>query len=100
MSLPIRFLQEADEEYRSAYQYYSDKSEDVAANFEKAIQTRLSWISDEPERYPIRGGLRRCVLTKYPYNIHYRIMASFVQVVAVSHQKRRPGYWLSRLDRS
>lgn len=35
------------------------------------------------------GAPRKLVLTRYPYNIHYRVTATKVRIVRVLHQARR-----------
>ncbi|MDR1014876.1 MAG: type II toxin-antitoxin system RelE/ParE family toxin [Coriobacteriales bacterium] len=98
MNPEVDFLAAARKEYFEAVCYYSDRSEGVGLRFIEAIEATLARIADDPKRYPVRDGLRRCVLTKFPYNIHYRILDTGPQVVAVAHQKREPGYWLSRIE--
>ena len=41
-------------------------------------------------------GVRYFILRRFPYTIHYEVAASFVTVLAVAHQRRRPGYWHER----
>jgi plasmid stabilization system protein ParE len=43
-----------------------------------------------------RGTRRRYLLRRFPYSIIYEIGASELRVVAVAHQRRRPGYWAGR----
>ncbi|MBI2312955.1 MAG: type II toxin-antitoxin system RelE/ParE family toxin [Betaproteobacteria bacterium] len=35
------------------------------------------------------GAPRKLVLTRYPYNIHYRVTATKIRIVRVLHQARR-----------
>jgi len=39
------------------------------------------------------------VLRQFPYSLFFIIENDTVVIVAVAHHKRRPGYWLPRLDR-
>jgi toxin ParE1/3/4 len=41
-------------------------------------------------------GVRYFILQRFPYTIHYEVAASHVTVLAVAHQRRRPGYWQKR----
>jgi len=45
---------------------------------------------------PFRGTSRRYVLRRFPYSIIYRATADQIQIVAVAHHRRRPGYWAKR----
>lgn len=43
-----------------------------------------------------RRGIRRMRLDRFPYTVHYRFDGDEVRVLAVAHQRRRPGYWHRR----
>ena len=42
------------------------------------------------------GSTRRFPLRRFPYSIVYRIEDEFIRVIALAHQRRRPGYWQRR----
>ena len=65
-----------------------------AAAFAQEVDAAVSRIAETPIRYPLaEHGTRRIVLQRFPYNVFYRVGAEETVVVAVAHQKRRPGYW-------
>lgn len=39
---------------------------------------------------------RSLFAARFPFTIYYRVRHNTLTVVAVAHQKRRPGYWTSR----
>lgn len=41
-------------------------------------------------------GTRRIVLPRFPYSVVYEVHADHIVIVAVAHQRRRPGYWRDR----
>lgn len=43
-----------------------------------------------------RGTRRRYLLRRFPYSIIYQASADELRVIAVAHQRRRPGYWAGR----
>lgn len=43
-----------------------------------------------------RGRIRRLPLRRFPYSIVYYLRESEVRVLAVAHQRRRPGFWEDR----
>lgn len=56
-------------------------------------------IAQQPDAWQALGsGLRRCVLRRFPYAIIYRASPAEIVIVAYAHQRRRPGYWRSRLQ--
>jgi hypothetical protein len=42
-------------------------------------------------------GTSRYVFAKFPYKLIYFVDGGVVVIVAVAHDKRRPGYWRGRL---
>lgn len=44
------------------------------------------WPADDDD-------VRRYVLSHFPFTVHYEIQGSDTIVLAVAHQRRRPGYW-------
>jgi toxin ParE1/3/4 len=43
-----------------------------------------------------RGTRRRYLLRRFPYSIIYQVTVDELRVLAVAHQRRRPGYWAGR----
>jgi len=51
-----------------------------------------------PSLYPPHlYGTQRAVLDRYPFSIVYRELLHEIQVIAVAHAKRHPGYWRGRI---
>jgi toxin ParE1/3/4 len=97
---PLRFLPAAQGEYRAALAWYASKSLDAATDFASAIGSGLRGIRETPEAWPSwrgRRDVRARVMRRFPYTILYVIRDEGVVVVAVAHQHRAPGYWLTRL---
>jgi toxin ParE1/3/4 len=51
------------------------------------------WPEVDPEL-----GVRRYVLRKYPYAIAYLLHDTAVLILAVAHRRRKPAYWLDRVE--
>ena len=82
---------------------YEEQREDRGVNFEKAVERAIALIVSAPERWPLaprvspRRGAHRYVLKHFPYDVIYRLVgADELEVVALAHHKRRPGYWAKR----
>ena len=43
-----------------------------------------------------QGKWRRCLLSKFPFSIVYQIRINELVILAVVHNRRRPGYWKKR----
>jgi len=62
------------------------------------VSDAIDGIRKAPHRWPkYLHGTRRFVLGRFPFSIIYLDAAEFVNIVAVAHSKRKPGYWKRRL---
>jgi toxin ParE1/3/4 len=94
---PIRFHPEAVAEVRTAFQWYAQRSETAAERLMEELDLAVQRIASDPVRWPVYlMGTKRYFLHRFPYIVVYRIRDPVVEVVAVAHAKRRPGYWKSR----
>ena len=84
-------------EARNAYRWYRRRSPQAASRFQAALEAALEQIAQSPDRYPVYlHGTRFRLLRRFPYIVVYRQLADRLQVVAVAHGRRRPGYWKRR----
>jgi plasmid stabilization system protein ParE len=68
-----------------------------ALGFAQDVARAMRLIVEAPARYPVaEHGTRRFLLQRYPFTVFYRQAGSVLEVVALAHQKRRPGYWAGR----
>jgi plasmid stabilization system protein ParE len=93
----VNFHPAALEELRQARRWYEERSPVSALGLAQEIDRAVLQISEAPARYPrAEYGTRRFLLARFPFTLFYRASESEIVVVAVAHQKRRPGYWASR----
>lgn len=98
MAAELEILPAALDEIRSAVEWYRDRSQGAAAGFVAEIEDAIGLIAERPHRWPAgRNGTRRFPLRRFPFVVIYRVEEVRVQVVAVAHGRRRPGYWRDRL---
>jgi plasmid stabilization system protein ParE len=94
----VKLHPEARAELREAREWYYERSPLSATAFAHAIDKSVSRIVDAPTQYPLaEHGTRQLVLQRFPFNIFYLHWESEIVIVAVAHQKRRPGYWSARV---
>jgi plasmid stabilization system protein ParE len=96
--MKYRLHPEAAEDLREAAEFYRERagvalSQALFAEFDRSIQLLLL--------HPMLGaawlrGKRRLVMKHFPYSIIYAVVPDEIQVLAVAHQSRRPGYWRNR----
>ena len=93
----VEFHPEAIAEARAAAEWYKARSRPVADAFVAEISHAVEQIEDEPDRWPeYILGTRRYLLHRFPFLIVYRQEGQAIQVLAVAHGRRAPGYWKSR----
>lgn len=92
------YLPEARLEVLEAVTYYHSCQEGLAADFYRQLQKAEREIIQWPELWKQVGGrYRRRNLDRFPYAIIYHPLPDDVlEVVAVIHQMRKPGYWEER----
>ena len=96
----LHFFEEASEEAEEARRWYRERSESAEAGFLGELDHAIGVVLDAPNRWPKHiAGTRRYVFPTFPYSLVYFLEAQVVHVVAVAHEKRRPGYWRERLQR-
>ena len=94
----VRLHPEARAELRDARRWYYERSPLSATAFAHAIDNAVSRIREAPNSFPLaEQGTRKFVLPRFPFNIFYRPDETEIVIVAVAHQKRRPGYWSNRI---
>ena len=92
------FDPEARTEFLEAIQYYEECQEGLGRRFHLAIESAVQHISEAPFLYRmLKAPFRRYLLPKFPYSIIYSIEPDHIHIIAVAHNKRKPGYWTNRI---
>lgn len=93
----VQFHPEAVEEAAAAAQWYRERSTIAASAFLSEVDRAIESISERPEAWlPYMFGTRRFLLRRFPYFVVYRDAQESIQIVAVAHARRKPGYWKTR----
>jgi plasmid stabilization system protein ParE len=99
-----RYLPAARAEFIEAVARYEVAADGLGADFIRAIDDALAVVITSPERWPLaprvspRHRVHRYLLKRFPFSIVYRLAGDDeLEVLAVAHQRRRPGYWTKRL---
>ena len=99
MTRAIRISEPAAEELSEAVRWYEARRGGLGGEFFDAVVTTLGLIASHPEigaRELSAARTRRVLVSRFPYQVVYRLSESELVVVAVAHSKRRPGYWKHR----
>lgn len=92
----------AEDELRAAVAWYEMQRRGLGARFFAEVGRLLDLILRHPgigspvPRVRAEYGTRRVPLRRFPYFVVYRERSDDVQVIAVAHASRKPGYWRHR----
>ncbi len=78
--------------------YYEAQGEGLGTDFQSEIERCVRSIQEHPRSFPPHNdqGIRRCLVRRFPYTVFYLELDEHIWIVAVAHQRRRPGYWSRR----
>ena len=94
----LEFHPLADEEVAEVVAWYADRSVRAAEGFLMELDRAIDSVLETPRRWALgRFGVRRYLLHRFPFALVYREKGEVIEVIAVAHFRRRPGYWRSRL---
>jgi hypothetical protein len=94
----------AELEAAEAVIWYDDQRFGLGDDFLVELRRVLNRIHRGPDELPRLESyvgaheIRRCQLKRFPYLVIFAFRPDEVLIVAISHARRRPLYWLERLD--
>jgi hypothetical protein len=92
-----RYHPGASQDLFSAISYYDAQRTGLGYEFLQEVTGALQRIKEAPERWPeVEFGLRRYRLSRFPFEICYRVHHERLIILAVAHSSRRPNYWRDR----
>lgn len=98
MSLTVIFRPIAVQELDEAMAWYNQKKPGLDSEFKEAVDQMLGKIAVTPLRFrPVHGEIRRALLRRFPYAIHFLPEGKTITILAVFHTKRDPQQLKGRL---
>ncbi len=86
-------------EIADALRWYRDKDARVGRRLHDAIEHAAEMVRAMPHTWPAYlYGTQRFITIGFSYSFVYRVNGSMIEVIALAHAKRKPGYWRDRLD--
>lgn len=100
----VRFHRLASQELRRAAGNYERAVRGLGYEFRDAVVDAVGVIADHPEIAEsvdeiAMPEVRRFVLNRFPYLLVYHVRLGAIEVLAVSHGKRKARYWIRRVHR-
>lgn len=99
----VRFEDEAEAEYRAAGRWYEERRGGLGLEFLAAVDATIDQIVRLPQagapvtRLPPDLPVRRAPVKRFPYYVVYLEAELTIRILAVAHERRKPGYWKGRL---
>lgn len=88
----------AIEEAIEAADWYERQQSGLGIRFLSQWRIAEARMAASPEIHRcFEGELRKCRFEVFPYALVFRIRGGQIQIIAVMHMSRRPGYWRGRL---
>ena len=95
---PVKFHPQAEDELAASVDFYNGRVPGLGNDFFAAVKLAGRQIQSDPLRRPLRrDGTRKANLRRFPQAVVYRDQPERIEIVAVAHGARRPGYWRDRL---
>jgi plasmid stabilization system protein ParE len=95
----VGFHPAARAELLTSVSYYDEQADGLGRQFTDEVERAVDLLSEQPGLgAPIIGTekLRRWSLRRFPHYLIYRAEPNTLLILAVAHQRRRPGYWKER----
>ena len=94
---PFFFHPEAYQELIESVKYYEVQKSGLGQRFLDTVIDAIQRIRTHPLLYhQIDNGCRQCRIPWFPYGVIYRIKDNRIEIIAVMHLHRQPGYWRGR----
>ena len=97
--MPYEFHPDAQAEVEGTGEWYAVRDLSVADRFYDELREAIRLICELPETWPgYLHSTRRYLLDDFPFSLIYREQNDAIQIIALAHHRRKPGYWSKRLD--
>ena len=95
--MAVEFHSAAEQELDAAAAFYERRREGLGQGLLSEVEDVCALISEYVAIGRTVDQIHRSVpLRRFPFVVFYRVIGVRVQVVAVAHKRKRPGYWRSR----
>ena len=96
-----RFHPAAAGEHLDNVAFYESRQAGLGGDYLAEFEAVLNHICTEPNFYPLDSepDIHRAGMRRFPFHILYRITQRDILVLAVAHHRRRPAYWMGRIEK-
>ncbi|MBI4753460.1 type II toxin-antitoxin system RelE/ParE family toxin [Candidatus Desantisbacteria bacterium] len=95
--LQVEVHPEAYNELEQSRLWYENQAKDLGFKFLNEVELAINTIRQFPDIWsPYCEETQRFLLHRFPFAIVYRHKKNKIQVFAIMHLRRKPGYWKDR----
>ncbi len=95
----VRFHPDARAELLAAIRFYREEVVGLGRTMAGELRSALERITEFLRSgSPDGDDLRKVFLDRFPFTLVYRANQGEIEVLAVMHQRQRPGYWRTRAE--
>ncbi|MBU0620838.1 MAG: hypothetical protein KJ795_03225 [Gammaproteobacteria bacterium] len=96
--MSYQFHPAAAREHLDSIAFYESRLHGLGANYIAEFEATMKKVCAAPNSFSIEcpPDIHKAVMKRFPFNVLFRETGKVVQVLAVAHHRRRPGYWLGR----
>jgi len=89
----------AEEEHLEQVAWFEQQQVGLGRRFLNEVESAIDRACASPEQYRVTHSpdVRRILVRGFPFEILFREVDGVIQILAIAHYRRRPGYWLPRL---
>ena len=96
--MTVRFRSEAAADVSLARDWYEARNPSLGDAFARSLEQVVGLVAELPEAFPeVAVGLRRALLSRFPYALYYRRDGNCIDVIACLHTRQSSGGWRSRV---
>lgn len=95
----FRFHPLAHAELIHAVEVYEECEPGLGLAFMEEVHAAITRLTRNPGAWsPFTTRTRRCFTKRFPFSVIYHRKHDHLEIVAVANLRRRPGYWIDRLN--
>ncbi len=97
MSLPVTLRPQVEAELLDAADWYDAQRVGLGEQLLICVEAAIARVARSPESCErVHGEVRRALVRRFPYCVYYKVEGEALLVLAVGHERRKPGYWAER----
>ena len=90
---------EAAHEHKKQVAHYEEIQAGLGRRYHIEFLNIVAWVCESPDRSRVvlAPDIRRAMFKVFHFDLIYREVDGLVQVLAITHHRRQPGYWVAQV---